>query len=267
MEEKKSSQEQIAYDPNQIVELRTEWHDLEIPTEPAQGKSDETGDEAAEVAKSGNVTRAGSSISEIKTCQETLRQAAKDALSDFPADHLSVAPNFELTAEGPATPVETAAADMDPNVVPSHPVDEAIPTATFRDIKGSLGDLGDRIQDLLANLDLQIEYEKTDKGARVRVHNQSEGATPTDEATSGREPDVREIEHKIAGGGTVTVSVKPKGPVLSTADGDTGSAANNNTVGYINKRTKGLIVNEFGQLYSVINLGLTLQFQFGFESD
>lgn len=266
MEEKNSSQEQIAYDPNQIVELRTEWHDLEIPTEPVQGESAEAGDETGEGTKSGNVTRAGSSISEIKTCQETLRQVAKDALSDFPADHLSVAPNFEFTAEGPATPVQTDG-DMDSSVVPSHPVDEAIPTATFRDLKGSLGDMGDRIQDLLANLDLQIEYEKTDKGARVRVHNQSGGARSTDEAATSREPDVREIKHQVAGGGTVTVSVKPRGPVLSTADGDTGSAANNNTIGYINKRTKGLIVNEFGQLYSVINLGLTLTFQFGFERD
>jgi hypothetical protein len=126
-------------------------------------------------------------------------------------------------------------------------------------------------------LDIQIDYEKTPNGARVRVRNVKDAATPTDSSAPEREggpsdfdierpssaPSLKEFTHDVPGGGTVTVSVHPSQMPAATAAGDTGSAANNSTVGYIQKRTNALIANEFAAVYSVINLGLTFQFQIG----
>jgi hypothetical protein len=154
-----------------------------------------------------------------------------------------------------------------PAVVSSVPIQDATPTASFENLRGGLESLGDRIQELLSTLDLQIDYERTERGARVRIRNVQEGATPTDAEVPGPLPPVREIRRDLTGGGTVTVSIRPSGPAVATTDGGTGSAANNNTIGYITKRTNALIANEFGVLYSVINLGLTFQFLFGVESD
>jgi hypothetical protein len=266
---------EIPYDPNQIVEVRTEWQGLEVPTDPGtavEGTEEGGPGGSSTVGKTGVLTRADRTISEIKVCQETLRQALDHVYRDDAVDQVSAAPNFDHTIErarGEASSAPEGAGE--PSVVASVPVNDATPTAGFDSLKGGLEDLGDRIQEVLANLDLQIDYERTDKGARVRIRNVQDGATPTDveEPTPTPAPvlPVREIRRDLTGGGAVTISVRPSGPAAMTADGGSGAAANNNTIGYITKRTNALIANEFGVLYSVINLGLTFQFLFGVENE
>jgi hypothetical protein len=304
---KNKATEEIPYDPNQMVSLRTEWRNVEIPTETSRRNTAEPSDESTgpassspgvtgpTVERTGVVTKADNIISEMNICQETFRQMGLRTLENFPPDSVNVLPNFQQNTMGDDTEPNTgmvaepdaefdadaearAEAGEGPSFVASHPIREAVPTASFGDLKDGIENLGDKIRDLLADFDLEVDFERTDKGGKVRIRNRASEmseATPTDETEPPREsettatskPEVREIHHRLTNGGTVSVLVRPSGPAFATADGDTGSAANNSTVGYINKRTKGLIVNEFGQLYSVINLGLTLQFQIGVEGD
>lgn len=293
-EERQETQQQVPYDPNQMVEMRTEVHDLEIPTEPSRREGEGETAEADEGAPSGAVIRVGSTVSEIKVCQETLRQAMLKALSEPAPDHLMVGPNFEFTAEGssaqpaegPTTPSDTSTPDAGASVIPSVPVTEAVSTAGFEGVKSSLEDLGDRFQDLITNLDLQVEYERTDRGAKVRLRNRSEGAEPMDapdtadtpEPTETSEPmeptqpapdwPVQEIHRqKVGSGGVLTVSFRPSGIPAATADADTGAGVNNNNIAFINKRKQAVILFSLADLEVVAQFVVNFNFVFGVESD
>lgn len=293
-EEENTSQDQILPDPNQIVELRTEFQGIGLPIESDNEDSkDSTDTSDTDPTELSAPFTLDLSASEIKMCQDTLKKAIEEVYRDFSPDAVATM-GFDHLIGGMLEDIERvavpqdAAADVDTSIVPSRPIgevigggpkassnaplgptEEASPTASLSDLKEGIEGLGDRIQDLLADLNIEIEYEKTEKGAKLRFRSKSEEAMPDDKEILSEEPEVREIERRVSGGGTVTVSVRPSGSgtAFATADGDVGAGAHNNTVGYINKRTKGLIVNEFGQIYSVINLGLTLQFLVGVEED